>query len=177
MDRNRRKNAWKINNMRYLTNTIEEKEAMNWIDKAVEIAKKSLCLRSKCGAVIVKEGKIIGEGYNAPPLDNPVFRTCLDEYQLPQKFKYDRTCCVHAEQRAIMDALRKNPEKLKGSRLYFIRLDKKNNKKMAGKPYCTVCSRMALDVGISEFVLWHKEGICVYTTAGYNKLSYQYTEE
>lgn len=35
----------------------------------------------------------------------------------------DKTCCIHAEQRAIMDALRKNPDKIAGSRLYFIRLD------------------------------------------------------
>ena len=161
--------------MKYLINSAEEKEVIKWMDKADRVARKSLCLKSRCGTVIVKNGEVIGEGYNAPPLDNPKYRTCLNKYQLPQKFKFDRTCCVHAEQRAIMDALRKNPEKLKGSRLYFIRLDKNGNKKKAGKPYCTVCSRMALDVGIAEFVLWHKEGICVYPTDEYNKLSYQYT--
>lgn len=88
----------------------------------------------------------------------------------------DKTCCVHAEQRAIMDALRKNSEKLSGSRLYFIRLDKAGNTSKAGKPYCTICSKMALDAGISEFVLWHEEGICVYDTEEYNTLSYEYTE-
>jgi hypothetical protein len=35
---------------------------------------------------------------------------------------------------------------------------------------------MALDAGIAEFVLWHEEGICVYPTAEYNKLSHEYAE-
>jgi len=146
------------------------------MDEAASVAEHALCLRSKCGSVIVKDGEIIGEGYNAPPLDNLEFLTCLDEYKLPQKFKYDRTCCVHAEERAIMDALKKNSEKLNGSRLYFIRLDKDGAKKKAGKPCCTVCSRLALDAGIYEFVLWHAEGICVYNMDEYNRISYQYVE-
>jgi deoxycytidylate deaminase len=162
--------------MKQLVKPLDVEEAMHWIDKAAEVAQRSLCLRAHCGSVIIKDGEIIGEGYNAPPLDNPLFRTCLDDYQLPQKFKYDRTCCVHAEQRAIMDALRRNPEKLKGARLYFVRLDEHGNKKRSGKPYCTVCSRMSLDAGIAEFVLWHKEGITVYQTDEYNRLSYGYAE-
>ena len=155
----------------------EETEAIKYINEAVKIASRSSCLNSRCGSVIVKDGEIIGAGYNSPPLDKEEFRTCLDEYKLPQKFKFDRTCCVHAELRAIMDALKRNPDKILGSRLYFIRLDNDGNIKKVGKPYCTVCSRMALDSGIIEFVLWHKEGICVYGTGEYNKLSYQYTEE
>jgi hypothetical protein len=73
-----------------------------------------------------------------------------------------------------MDALRKNPDKLSGSRLYFIRLDDKGIPSKAGEPYCTICSEMALDVGIAEFVLWHDKGICVYNTKEYNALSFQY---
>ena len=34
----------------------------------------------------------------------------------------EKTWCMHAEQRAIMDALKRNPEELPGSRIYFIRL-------------------------------------------------------
>jgi len=36
---------------------------------------------------------------------------------------------------------------------------------------------MALDVKIAEFVLWHKEGICVYNTEEYNQLSFEYSED
>jgi len=75
-----------------------------------------------------------------------------------------------------MDALAKNPEKLKNSKLYFIRLDENNNKQPAGNPYCTICSKMALDTGISEFILMHEKGIKIYKTEEYNNLSYNYQE-
>lgn len=143
--------------------------------KAAEVAQEALCLRAKCGTVIVQGDEVIGAGYNAPPLDDPANRTCLDEYT-PGKLKYDKTCCMHAEWRTILDASRRNPEKLRGARLYFIRVDDQGNIKKSGKPYCTVCSRFALDVGIGEFLLWHDEGIAAYPTDEYNRLSYAYTE-
>ncbi|MBI2668675.1 hypothetical protein HYX14_02425 [Candidatus Woesearchaeota archaeon] len=59
-----------------------------------------------------------------------------------------------------------------GSRLYFIRLDEQGNAEHAGEPYCTICSKMSLDAGIAEFVLWHKEGITVYKTKEYNEKSF-----
>lgn len=137
------------------------------------MAKKALCLRAKCGAVVVKDGTVVGVGYNAPPLDKEENRTCNAELG-PGKPKYDTTCCVHAEWRAIMDALRRNAEKLAGATLYFARVDDAGNTKRSGKPYCTVCSRLALDTGIGKFVLWHDEGICEYPTEEYNALSYKY---
>ncbi len=151
----------------------QEKEATLLLEKTAEIAKKALCLRAKCGTVIIKDGEIIGEGYNAPPLDKEENRTCETEFGVG-KPKYDRTCCVHAEWRAIMDALKKNPKKIKGSKLYFTRVDENGKIKKSGKPYCTVCSRMALDAGIAQFILWHEEGICEYPTDEYNQLSYKY---
>jgi hypothetical protein len=33
-----------------------------------------------------------------------------------------------------------------------------------------------LDVGISEFVLWHEQGITIYDTDEYNNLSFWYDE-
>ena len=154
----------------------EEKEATNWMNETAQIAKKALCLQAKCGTIIVNDGETIGTGYNAPPLDKEENRTCLQEFS-QGKPKYDKTCCMHAEWRAIMDALKRNSEKLKGSKLYFTRVDEQGNIKKSGKPYCTVCSRLALDSGISEFLLWHEEGICAYPTDEYNKLSYQYRHE
>lgn len=161
--------------MKLIQKVQEKQVAIQWMEKAAEVAEKSLCLRSRCGTVIVKDDAVIGKGYNAPPLDDQKYRVCLNEYQLPQKFKYDRTCCVHAEQRAIMDALKEHQSTLEGADLYFIRIDEHGSREKAGEPYCTVCSRMALDVGISHFVLWHEKGICAYETDEYNRLSYAYT--
>lgn len=157
--------------MKYLTGQ-QEKEAMQWINEAAEIAKKALCLRAKCGVVIVKDGKVVGKGYNAPPLDEPRNQTCLNEYQLPQKFKYDKTCCMHAEWRAIIDVLKNNPEKVEGSTLYFTRINE--DVKQWGRPFCTVCSRMILDVGIKKVVLPQEKGLCLYEADEYNSASYQY---
>ena len=151
----------------------QEKEAIKWMEEAAKFARKALCLKAKCGAVIVKDGEIIGSGYNAPPLDKEEHRTCLKEFG-QGKPKYDRTCCMHAEWRAIIDALKKNADKIKDSKLYFIRVDDVGNIKKSGKPYCTVCSRLALDTGIEKFLLWHEEGICEYKTDEYNRLSYEY---
>jgi len=158
-----------------ILNGIEEKEAIKFIDETIQIARNSPCFRSKCGSIIVKDGKIIGSGFNAPPLGKKLDRCFKDD--IPKNFKSDRSCCIHAEERTIMDALRKHPEKIIDSRLYFIRLDIDTNEKLhAGKPFCTICSKMALDAGIKEFVLWHKEGITVYDTDEYNTLSFEYRE-
>ena len=160
--------------MHYLTGT-EEVEGIRWMQEAAHVATQALCLKSKCGVVIVQNGEIIGSGYNAPPLDDISHRVCLEEIAVG-KPKYDRTCCMHAEWRAIFDALRRNPTKIVGSQLFFVRVDEKGNIKKSGEPYCTVCSRMALDVGIATFHLWQEKGIAAYDTSEYNTLSYSYTE-
>jgi deoxycytidylate deaminase len=153
----------------------EEKEAVIWFNTAAQVAEKALCLKAKCGTVIVKNDEIIGRGYNAPPLDREENRMCGKDFSA-SKPKYDKTCCMHAEWRAIMDALRRNSEKLPGSKLYFTRVDESGTIKKSGKPFCTVCSRLALDAGIEKFVLWHEEGIREYPTKEYNVLSYEYKE-
>jgi len=81
---------------------------------------------------------------------------------------------MHAEWRAIMDALRRNPNKISGSKLYFTRIGENGEIKKSGKPYCTVCSRLTLDAGISYFLLWHEGGICEYPANEYDKLSRSY---
>lgn len=161
--------------MKYLTNN-EEKKALEYINQAAKIALNSTCERARCGSVIVQNNKLIGSGFNSPPQNKEEQRRCSCPKDSYHKKVTDKTCCIHAEQRAIMDALRNNPNKVTGSRLYFIRLDKNGASSRAGKPYCTICSKMALDVGIKEFVLWHDQGVCVYDTDEYNTLSFQYME-
>lgn len=150
----------------------EYEKAKHYINFAATIANLSKCLRSKSGSVIVNNGKIIGQGYNTPPRDKTLEHCLKDD--LPNDFKSDKTCCIHAEQRAIINALKTNPQEIIGSRIYYVRLDEKGNIAKSGKPYCTICSKLALDVGIAEFVLWHEEGIYVYDTEEYNTLSFKY---
>ena len=161
--------------MKTLTNQ-EEREANKFIEETIKVALNSTCERAKCGSIIVKDNEIIGQGFNSPANNSESQRRCNNNKDNYNKKITDKTCCIHAEQRAIMDALKNNPSKLKDSRLYFIRLNEKNEKEPAGKPYCTICSKMALDAGIVEFILMHKEGIKVYKTDEYNNLSYNYQE-
>lgn len=160
--------------MRRLTGA-EEQSALKLLVAATEVALNSTCQRSRCGAIIVKDDEMIGSGFNSPPGNEESQRRCTVAKSSYHPKVTDKTCCVHAEQRAIIDALRKNPEQITGSRLYFVRLNEDGQPQRSGAPYCTICSKMALDSGIAEFVLWHEEGITVYETAEYNLLSFQYS--
>ena len=152
------------------------KSHKDWFIEAGEEAKKSLCLRDKCGAVIVFDGEIVGRGYNAPPQDDVAQRKCHLELVHSDKPKSDRTCCMHAEWRAILDAVANG--KAKGSTLYFVRVDEEGKIKSSnGIPYCTVCSRLALDIGVAFFALHTKEGARVWNTEEYNDLSYAFHEK
>lgn len=104
--------------------------------------------------MIVENDEIIGTGFNSPPGEKESQRRCSNDKDTYNKKVTDKTCCVHAEQRAIMNALIDAPDKIIGSRLYFVRIDENGKPTHAGNPYCTICSKMALDAGIREFVLW-----------------------
>ncbi len=156
-----------------LLSRAEAEGIFKYFDRCATVARQSICLRAHCGAVIVKDDKIISEGRNGPPLDNPAFRTCLREYDIPAGFRHDRTCCIHTEQRAL-DQANRSGQDLKGARIYFIRVDKDGNKLQADALVCTICSRAVLDAGISEFALYWTDGIRVYEAAEFNELSYEY---
>lgn len=148
-----------------------------YFGEAQKEATKALCLRDKCGAVVVKDGVIVGRGYNGPPQDNLEQKKCLSEYpKETKKPKSDRTCCMHAEWRAIIDAL-KHSNDLKGASLYFARVNNDGTLLPSGEPYCTVCSRLALDVGITHFCLSHEKGSRCYDTNEYNDLSYEFHQK
>jgi len=152
--------------------TQEQLNEFYYINAAIEIAKKATCLRSKCGAIIVKNGEIIGKGFNSPPKNLESQRRCKKEKSEYTEKITDKTCCIHAEQRAVTDALMKNPTKLEGSTLFFARLDLQNNFLYAGEPYCTICSKFVLDTGIKKFILWHERGMVEYDTQEYNDISF-----
>lgn len=137
-------------------------------------ARKATCRRAKCGSIIVdKNCEIIGRGFNAPPLGLESQRYCDAELNISVKPKYDKTCCIHAEWNAIIDALKNNPDKINGSTLYFMRVDNDGSFTDSGDPFCTVCSRLALQSGIKTFALWDKKPI-LYECVDYNKKTYDY---
>ncbi len=154
---------------------VEQSEAERYFEEAVVVARQATCEDARCGAVIVKDEAIIGRGFNSPPIGTSVHRC-----QLPKSSYHlrvtDKTCCIHAEVRAILDALCQHPEKLPGSTLFFIRVDEQGQRKFSGAPYCTLCSKLVLDAGIQSFVLFQKEGIVSYPADEYNELSFGYRD-
>ena len=154
---------------------MEERSPKEWFAEAARVAQDATCLRAQCGAVIVQGGVIIGAGSNGPAGGILEERRChVDTYDRSKKPKYDLTCCVHAEWRAILDAMRSHADALPGSTLYYVRLGTDGVRRYSGAPFCTVCSRLALEVGISSFGLWHESGAVLYDTRDYNARSYAF---
>lgn len=149
-------------------------EFLPYFEAAAKIAKKASCRRAKCGTVIVQNGKIIGQGHNGPALGIESSRTCDRQFNLTLKPKYDKTCCIHAEWRAILDACKRNASQISGSVLFFMRIDQKGNFTDAGEPYCTTCSRLALESGVEKFALWNNGGADIYSALEYDNKSYEY---
>lgn len=152
-------------------------EIETFLSEALIEAKKATCTSSKVGAIIVKDGIVIGRGFNSPPGDLESQRRCGKKSELKPGFKSDRSCCVHAEQRAILAATKKSPDKLIGSDLYLARLTGDSSKKEFSKPYCTICSKLILDVGIKRTIRLKPEGVVVYEAEEYNNESYAYDGE
>lgn len=146
-----------------------------FFDEAARVASGASCLRARCGSVIVATtGEIIGNGYNAPPLEDETQRTCEIIHNLEKKPKYDKTCCIHAEWNAVVDACKSAPNKISESTLYFMRVDESGNFTDSGVPYCTTCSRLTMQAGVGYFALWNNDGADIYTLPEYNKLSYDF---
>jgi deoxycytidylate deaminase len=149
-------------------------QAEHWMQAAAQVATGALCSRARCGSVIVKNNKIIGSGFNAPPLNQVESQRCHIPKSTTGKPGYDQTCCLHAEWRAIMDALKNEGVDLLDADLYFARIDTDGNITPCGPVVCTVCSRLALDAGIKQFYVKNSRGIKTYSTSEYNNLAYEY---
>ncbi len=57
---------------------------------------------------LFRQTRKIGRGHNSPPDDDETQRTReVGDYNYEVKPKYDKTCCVHAEWNAILDACKR----------------------------------------------------------------------
>lgn len=158
----------------------DEARHLYWTRLASDAAMLSLCRVARCGAAIVGRsefiadplfaGSLLSVGFNQPP-GGIAHRRCHQTSPSKRHPKADRTCCVHAEVKAILTADR---SRLKDSTLYFARVDAEGNLQPSGRPYCTGCSKLALEVGIGKWVLWHADGPREYAAEEYNDLSHNF---
>jgi deoxycytidylate deaminase len=147
-------------------------EHLRFIQMAAEAATSATCHRAQCGAIlVVQRHKVIGTGWNSPPLDMEENRTCDMEFDRTLKPKYDLTCCVHAEVAAVLDAYRRYPGMIPGSTMYFSAIGGLSD---AEVPFCSGCSRIVMAARVAQFALWNEGGVDLYTVPEYDRASFAY---
>ena len=149
-------------------------EAEQWLEAAAQVARQSTCHRRKCGSVLVAEdGTMFAAAKNQLP---PGAAVHCNPYCLPAGFKSDKACCMHAEERSIMQAL-KEGFPLQGTTMVFASVDEAGTRLASGQPSCTICSKMALEAGVGWWILEHADAVLRYAAAEYNHISFQYNGE
>lgn len=110
-----------------------------FMELAVNLAKRSHCIKRHVGAVLAKDTRIISIGYNGPPAGT---FNCDEEWPhtgCPRDSKGGCSLALHAEQNAILYAV-KNKTSVEGSTLY-----------VTLSP-CLACSRIIFTMGIKRVV-------------------------
>lgn len=74
-----------------------------FMEIAKVLAKRSTCLRRKAGSILVKDGRIIGTGYNGAPRNINHCKKCIRE-KLPSGKFHELCRGAHSELNAIINA-------------------------------------------------------------------------
>ena len=107
-----------------------------YLRMAKEWSKLSHSKRSQVGALIVKDGMIISDGYNGTPSG---FENECEEYDLELQVKITKWYVLHAEANAILKVAN-STNSCKGSTLY-----------LTLSP-CRECSKLVLQAGIKKLI-------------------------
>ncbi|WP_114750736.1 deoxycytidylate deaminase [Pleomorphovibrio marinus] len=110
-----------------------------FMELAVNLAKRSHCIKKHVGAVLVKDTRIISIGYNGPPSGT---HNCDEEFPETGCSRDSKGSCslaLHAEQNAILYAV-KNKATVEGSTLYVTLAP------------CLPCARIIYSMGIDKVV-------------------------
>jgi len=134
-----------------------------------EEAINSKCKKSQRGVMIVKDDEAIGKGYNEPTIPE----LCCLRDNIKDNSRVELCTGLHAEENAILNAL-KTGISLAGARMYHERVKDGKVTTVGDIPSCTVCSRLVLKSGISEFVLRHKRGYAIFGAEEFNRMSFDY---
>lgn len=122
------------------------------LHQAKGVAEHSTCLRRHYGAVIVDQSnEVIGYGFSSPPKGVATCTTCIRvEQDIPRGTRYEVCKSVHAEQNAILTAMKLNYS-TEGSTLYLIGLEPNGDYTKDMQP-CCICKRLIIQAGIKEVV-------------------------
>ncbi len=109
---------------------------------AEQVSGRSTCVRRHCGAVIVKQKRILATGYNGVPtgLRHCEDVGCLrDRLGIPSGQQHELCRAIHAEQNAVVQAARHGTT-IDGSTAYCTH-----------QP-CVLCAKILINAGIVEIV-------------------------
>ncbi len=110
-----------------------------YMDLAVNLAKRSHCIKAQVGAVLTKDTRIISIGYNGPPAGT---HNCDEEFPIDGCERDSKGSCslaLHAEQNAILYAV-KNGSSIEGATIY-----------VTLSP-CIACARIIYSMKISKVI-------------------------
>ncbi|MEY2705982.1 MAG: hypothetical protein RL407_2044 [Bacteroidota bacterium] len=110
-----------------------------YMELALNLAKRSHCIKKHVGAVLTKDTRIISIGYNGPPAGTHNCDVEFPETGCVRDSKGSCSLALHAEQNAILYAV-KNNTSVEGSTLY-----------VTLSP-CLACARIIYSMGISKVV-------------------------
>jgi dCMP deaminase len=113
-----------------------------FMDLAVNLSRRSHCIKAQVGAVLAKDTRIISIGYNGPPAGT---HNCDEEFPLTGCARDAKGSCslaLHAEENAILYAA-KNGTMIDGATLY-----------VTLSP-CLPCARIIFSMKIAKVVYLH----------------------
>ena len=110
-----------------------------YMELAENLAKRSHCVKAQVGAVLTKETRIVSLGYNGPPAGTHNCDIEFPEEGCPRDSKGSCSLALHAEQNAILYAV-KNNATVEGSTLYVTLAP------------CLSCARIIFSMGIESVV-------------------------
>ena len=108
-----------------------------FMNLALDLAKRSHCVKAQVGAVLTKDTRIISIGYNGPPAGT---HNCDEEFPIegcPRDTKGSCSLALHAEENAILYAAKNNISMI-GSTLYITLSP------------CIACARVIFTTGIKK---------------------------
>ncbi len=110
-----------------------------FMELAVNLARRSHCIKRHVGAVLTKDTRIISIGYNGPPAGTHNCDELWPETGCARDSKGGCSLAIHAEQNALLYAV-KNKASVEGATLY-----------VTLSP-CLACARIIFTMGVEKVI-------------------------
>jgi len=140
--------------------------AEQMVERAAGLARDSHA-RTRHAAVLIKDDSMLSWGTNGVPFPGEDHCYCK-----VGEFGHHDMCRTHAEQRAITLAREGDGWRmLPGSTLIYVRLEADDSVRLEKPHFCPRCSRLALSLGVAEWIFALSEGLVGYSCADYDAIS------